>query len=129
MNQSLYVGDRIRTGRLTTQLALRFDRATASMLDSAQGANPGFPALLPAITAPAVDDIIELSLFSPRAGATYALGAAGRTQLRASYGLFGSSSDPDTVQGFSAASLAILIYSATDRNGNNIADPGELSSC
>jgi hypothetical protein len=30
------------------------------------------------------------------------------------------------VQGFSAASLAVLVYSATDRNGNNIVDRGEL---
>ena len=53
VNQSLYVGDTIKAGRLTTQLALRYDRAYASMLESAQRANPGFPDLLPAITAPA----------------------------------------------------------------------------
>jgi hypothetical protein len=128
VNQSLYAGDRIRTGRLTTQLALRFDRGTASMLESAQSAHPSFPALLPAINAPSVENLIELSLISPRVGATYALGSAGRTQLRASYGLFGSQLGSGTVQGFSAASLAILIYSATDRNGNNVADPGELDS-
>ena len=40
--------------------------------------------------------------------------------------MFGSQLGSGTVQGFSAASLAVLIYSATDRNGNNIADPGEL---
>ena len=127
-NQSLYAGDRIRTGRLTTQLALRFDRAKASMLDSAQNANPGFPALLPAISAPGVDDMINLSLLSPRVGATYALGESGRTQLRASYGMFGSQLGSGTVQAFSAASLAYLVYSATDRNANNIADPGELDT-
>ena len=40
--------------------------------------------------------------------------------------MFGSQLGSGTVQGFSAASLAILIYAATDRNGNNVADPGEL---
>ena len=43
VNQSIYVGDTIKAGRLTTQLALRYDRAYASMLESAQRANPGLP--------------------------------------------------------------------------------------
>ena len=41
----------------------------ASMLESTQAAIPGFPNLLPSITAPAVDNMIDLGLFSPRAGA------------------------------------------------------------
>ena len=40
--------------------------------------------------------------------------------------MFGSQLGSGTVQAFSAASQALLIYSATDRNGNNVADPGEL---
>jgi carboxypeptidase family protein/TonB-dependent receptor-like protein len=126
VNQSLYVGDTIKAGRLTTQLSLRYDRAYASMLESPQSASPGFPDLLPAITSPAESKMIDLGLWSPRIGATYALDDTGRTLLRASYGMFGSQLGSGTVQGFSAASLAVLIYSATDRNGNNIADPGEL---
>jgi len=70
--------------------------------------------------------MIEFSLLSPRVGISYALDESARTLLRASYGLFGSQLGSGTVQGFSAASLAILIYSATDLNGNNVADPGEL---
>jgi hypothetical protein len=124
--QSLYVGDTMRFGRLTANAAVRFDRGVASMRESAQAANPGFPELLPAIVAPAEDNMIDLSLLSPRVGVSYALDEASRTLLRASYGLFGSQLGSGTVQSFSAASLAILIYDATDRNGNNIADPGEL---
>ncbi len=127
-SQSLYGGDTIRLGRLTTQLALRFDRAYASMRPSDQRANPGFPSLLPSISTPAVDKLIDLSLVSPRVGASYAVDADGRTILRASYGMFGSQLGSGTVQNFSAASLAILIYAATDRNGNNVADPGELGA-
>lgn len=126
-SQSLYVGDTMRFGRLTANAALRFDRSVASMRESAQAANPGFPSLLPAIVTPAVDSMIDISLLSPRVGVSYALDDAGRTLLRASYGLFGSQLGSGTVQGFSAASLAILIYDATDMNGNNIADPGELT--
>jgi len=128
VNQSLYVGDTIHSGRLTTQASLRYDRSYASMLESAQAAMPGFPSLLPAIAAPAVDKMIDLSLLSPRVGATFALDGNSRTLLRASYGLFGSQLGTGTVQSFSAASQAVLIYSATDRNGNNVADPDELDT-
>ena len=125
-SQSLYVGDIIRFGRLTANAALRFDRSAASMLESPQSAHPAFPELLPAIVSPAEDNLIEFSLLSPRVGISYALDDSARTLLRASYGLFGGQLGSGTVQGFSAASLAILVYSATDLNRNNITDPGEL---
>jgi hypothetical protein len=128
VNQSLYVGDTVRSGRITAQFSLRFDRSYASMLESRQEAIPGFPALLPAIVAPAQDKMIDISLWSPRAGISYALDANARTLLRASYGLFGSQLGSGTVQSFSAASQALLIYGATDRNGNNVADPNELET-
>ena len=128
VNQSLYAGDTIHAGRITAQFSLRFDRTYASMLESHQGAIPGFPTLLPAITAPAQDKMIDVSLLSPRLGVSYALDEQGRTILRASYGMFGSQLGTTTVQSFSAASQAILIYAATDRNGNNVADANELDS-
>ncbi|HUQ87659.1 MAG TPA: TonB-dependent receptor [Vicinamibacterales bacterium] len=128
VNQSLYAGDTIHAGRVTAQFSLRFDRSYASMLESRQEAIPGFPALLPAIVAPAEDKMIDISLLSPRAGLSYALDEQGHTILRASYGLFGSQLGTGTVQAFSAASQALLIYSATDRNGNNVADPNELET-
>ena len=40
------------------------------MLESPQSPNAGFPELLPAITAPAGSKMIDLSLWSPRIGAT-----------------------------------------------------------
>ena len=107
VNQSLYAGDTIHSGRVTAQLSLRYDRSYASMLESHQAAIPGFPTLLPAIVAPAVDKMIDLSLFSPRAGVSYALDDSGRTLVRASYGLFGSQLGTGTVQSFSAASQAV----------------------
>ena len=125
---SFYAGDTIRRGRTTINAALRFDRSAASMLESPQAANPGFPALLPAIVAPAGENLIEFNLLSPRIGVSYALDESSKTLLRASYGMFGGQLGSGTVQNFSAASLAILTYSATDRNGNNIADPGELDA-
>jgi hypothetical protein len=73
VNQSFYVGDTYHGGRVTAQASLRFDRSYASMLESAQAAIPGFPTLLPAIVAPAQDKMIDISLFSPRVGISYAL--------------------------------------------------------
>ena len=128
VNQGFYIGDTIHAGRLTAQLSLRFDRTTASMNESRQEAIPGFPNLLPAIVAPAQDNMVDISLWSPRVGVTYALDEAGRTIARASYGMFGSQFGSGTVQSFSAAGQAVLIYAATDRNGNNVADPNELDS-
>jgi hypothetical protein len=124
--QSVYAGDTIRAGRVTLQLSLRYDHTSASMLESRQEAIPGFPDLLPAIVAPAASDLVNIGLLSPRAGLSYALDDASRTLLRASYGLFGTQFGSGTVQSFSAASQALLIYGATDRNGNNVADPDEL---
>jgi hypothetical protein len=128
VNQSFYIGDTYHGGRVTAQASLRYDRSYASMLESAQAAIPGFPALLPAIVAPGEDKMIDISLVSPRLGLSYALDENARTLLRASYGLFGSQLGTGTVQSFSAASQAVLIYSATDRNGNNVADPSELET-
>ena len=128
VNQSLYLGDTFHSGRVTAQLSLRYDRSYASMLESAQAAIPGFPTLLPAIIAPAVDKMIDLSLFSPRARHQLRARRERAYAVRASYGLFGSQLGTGTVQSFSAASQAILIYSATDRNGNNVADPNELEA-
>ena len=128
VNQSLYAGDTIHAGRITAQFSLRFDRTYASMLESTQAAIPGFPTLLPSITAPAQDKMIDISLWSPRAGISYALDDNARTLLRASYGLFGSQLGTGTVQSFSAASQALLIYDAIDRNGNNVADANELGA-
>jgi hypothetical protein len=128
VNQGFYIGDTIHSGRFTAQLSLRYDRTYASMLESRQEAIPGFPTLLPAIVAPAQDKMIDLSLLAPRLGLSYALDASGRTLARVSYGIFGSQLGTGTVQSFSAASQAVLIYSATDRNGNNVADANELDA-
>ena len=127
MNQSLYVGDTINAGRLTAQLSLRYDRAYASMLESAQAAIPGFPDLLPAIIGAGrgQDDRPRPVVAAARRHlrARRERPHAGARQLRH---VRQRSSASGTVQTFSAASQAILIYAATDRNGNNVADPDEL---
>ena len=125
VNQSLYVGDTIKTGADHAARAALRPRLRVDARERA-ARQPGLPDLLPAIVAPAGDKMIDLgSARRVSARATRWTTLAGRC-CAASYGMFGSQLGSGTVQGFSAASLAILIYDATDRNGNNIADPGEL---
>jgi hypothetical protein len=127
VSQQFYVGDSISLKRVTITAGLRFDRTSNSGLESHQPANAGFADLLPAITAPALPDAIHVKLLTPRVGITYALDEARKTQLRASYGMFGTQLGSGLVQGFSASGQAIVEYFATDTNGNHIADRNELT--
>ena len=125
--QSLYAGDTIRLGRLTANAALRFDRSAASMLESAQGANPAFP---------------DAAAGDCRAGGgqpdrVQPAVAARRRQLRArrvgdarccapATACSAASSDRERCRASPPRRSRSSSYAATDRNGNNIADPGEL---
>ena len=114
---------------MTAQLSLRFDRSYASMLESRQAAIPGFPTLLPAIIAPAQDKMIDLSLFSPRVGISYALDEIGpHAAARQLRHVRHRSSGPARCRRSRRRRRRMLIYSATDRNGNNVADPNELDT-
>jgi hypothetical protein len=127
VSQQFYVGDTISLGRVTINAGLRFDRTSNSGLESVQPANAGFSDLLPGITAPALPDAIHVKLLTPRLGVTYALDNSRKTQLRASYGMFGTQLGSGLVQSFSASGQAIVEYFATDTNGNHIADRNELT--
>jgi len=80
---SLYAGDTYRKGRLTLDLALRYDRQTgkndprtyASPLDDGipDFLGPGFEELIPTLTYPGKDPGIIYDNLSPRIGATYDL--------------------------------------------------------
>ncbi|HEV8348528.1 MAG TPA: carboxypeptidase regulatory-like domain-containing protein [Vicinamibacterales bacterium] len=123
-----YVGDTISMDRLTVNLALRWDRNVSDALVTAQPANGAVPNLVPALTAPAIDDAVKYQLVSPRAGITYKLDSAGKSLLRASYSMFSSQLGSASGGFASAASYAYAVYFATDRNGNNIAEPNEFTS-
>ncbi len=124
----VYAGDTITTGRMTLNLALRWDRATGSALESAQGALPAIPAIMPAVTYPAIKDALVFNTPSPRVGATLALDEARKTLVRGSYAMFASqlgSADASLVTGLG---YAYVYYFAVDANRNGTTEPGELTT-
>ena len=123
---SAFVTDTISLDRLTIIAGLRFDRATSSYAATSVPAVAGFP-LLPAVTAPAVEDAYKFNTVSPRVGITYALDDSRKTVARASYGMFASQL-PGNAGGFVSAiqPYTYVYYAAVDRNGNRTADLNEI---
>src|SRR5262249_45341731 len=101
---SLYAGDTISLDRLTLNAAIRFDRTTDSVDAITVQAHPVVPDVLPGVSAPAVKNAVVWNAWSPRVGATYALGTDRKTVLRASYSSFASQLAAPTAGNVSAAS-------------------------
>jgi hypothetical protein len=123
-----YVGDTISLDRLTINLGARWDRSASSVLEASVPASEAVPALMPALTAPAVKNAIVFNTITPRVGFTYALNESRRTIARGSYAMFASQLDsnraPITVSAIPYYSYAY--YAAVDTNGNRIADLSEF---
>ena len=125
---SAYAGDTISIDRLTLNLGVRWDRSSSSVLAASVPASAVLPDLMPALTAPAIDDAIVWNTITPRLGVTYALNESRRTIARGSYAAFASQLDANraalTVSAIPYYSYAY--YSAVDLNGNRVADPDEF---
>ena len=117
-------GDTIKAARLTTQLALRYDRAYPRCVRAPSGQSRF--RICCRQSPRRRGQMIDLGLWSPESA--HVCAGRQRRTLSGEYGMFGATSSSAPWQGFSAASTAILIYAATDRNGNNIADPGARTS-
>ena len=126
---SAYAGDTISFDRLTLNLGVRWDRSSSSVLAASVPASAVLPDLMPALTAPAIDDAIVWNTITPRLGVTYALNESRRTIARGSYAAFASQLDANraalTVSAIPYYSYAY--YSAVDLNGNRVADLDEFS--
>jgi hypothetical protein len=125
-----YAGDTIRFGRLTANLALRWDASRGSPLPVSQPATV-LPNLLPAIQAPGVPDAIKQSLPQPRLGFTYAVDESRKTIVRGSYALFMSQIGSGNFQGgafVSPAAYSYAIFHATDLNRDGRIDASELKA-
>jgi len=122
---NFYVGDTVTTKRATINLGIRFDRGAAWVLPSKEAAVAGIN-MLPAITAPGVDKVLGTTALQPRVGLTYALDQANKSQLRASYALFTDQINTGAGTFMSLATYRYVYYNAVDKNGNKIADLGEI---
>ena len=122
----LYVGDTVTWDRVTANASLRYDRTTNSALAASAPAHPQLPDVLPAVSAPEVENAIVWNALSPRAGITYALDGDRKTLARASYASFASQLNVTYAGEVSASSYAYAYYLAVDANGNFNTEPGEL---
>jgi hypothetical protein len=123
-----YIGDTISLGRLTTHLALRYDRTTDSALETLVEAHPLIPDVLPGFTAPAVKNAITWNNVSPRVGVAYTVDKERRTIVRASYAAFASQLGVQEAAIASAATYAYVYYLAFDANHNKSVEPSEVLS-
>lgn len=121
-----YIGDTISLGRLTTHLALRYDRTTNSALETPVEAHPLIPDVLPSFTAPAIKNAITWNNVSPRVGLVYALDKNSRTVVRGSYAAFASQLGVQESALASAATYAYVYYLAFDANHNKSVEASEL---
>ena len=123
-----YAGDTITLSRMTINLGLRYDRQVASVLPSVEPApsDPWIASVLPAITAPGIDNALTFGIWQPRVGLTYAVDEARKTQLRATYAMFTSQSGAGAAGFLSVATYRGFYMDAYDANGDHIAQGSEL---
>lgn len=81
----LYVGDTLSIGNLTVQGGFRYDLQRAFNQASEVPGNPLIPNILVATSYAGDARKLQWETITPKIGATYALGAAKRTLVRASY--------------------------------------------
>jgi len=119
-----YLGDTITFSRMTLNAGLRYDRQRASVLASELPApSIGF---LPSVTAPGVKDALKYGVWQPRIGLNYALSESHKTQLRATYAMFTNQISAQDAGFLSVAQYRGFYLDAIDKNGDNIAQPGEF---
>jgi hypothetical protein len=124
---SAYVSDTMSASRATLDVGLRFDLQRAWGLASSPPGNPSFPDLVPGIVFPGDQSASSWANLSPRAAVTWALDAPRRAVLRGSVGRYAS----PLVMGVAAQTnpantMAWIEYPWEDRNGDRLAQPGEV---
>jgi carboxypeptidase family protein/TonB-dependent receptor-like protein len=113
-----FVTDTISMDRLTVTAGVRFDHSTSSYGQTTSPAIPGI-ALMPSLTAPAVDNAYVFNTVGPRVGVTYAIDEARKTVARASYALFSSQLPANAASFVSPIQpYTYVYYNAVDRQTN-----------
>ena len=123
---SAYVGDTMTWDRLTLNAGVRWDRQSSSLKQLDIAASSVIPNLLPALSSPAMNDVIKYSSVTPRIGVSYALDSDRRTIARASYAMFASQLNATEGTHLSPIQYAGAYFYAIDLNGNDSVDANEL---
>ena len=121
-----YVGDTLTAGNLTINAGLRYDVQTGYNQGGSSAANPIIPEVLPAIDAADQPEMFKWKDWSPRVGATYALGDAKKVVLKASYARFADQLGIGTLFNINATQIAGARYYWTDLNNDKHVQRGEL---
>jgi hypothetical protein len=122
-----YVGDTVVFNNLTLTGGVRYDIQRAKNFGSEVPANPVVPDLLPAVSYAGDTEALEWKGFSPRIGATWALGEEKKTVLRGSYNRYMDqlgSSDVGPSNPFYRVQM--LYYYWEDLNGDKTVQRNEL---
>jgi hypothetical protein len=124
----LYFGDTISKGALTLNLGVRWDRQTAKNLPSVAPANTELPNILPAVNYDGSGPTISWNDISPRVSATYALDAARKSIVRASYARYAGQLNPSAVTAASPVGsyYTYIAYQWKDLNGDHLAQKNEV---
>jgi hypothetical protein len=113
-----YVGDTITLSNLTLNVGVRYDLQHGNPEGASVLENSLRPDLLPAFDAPAGEQAFEWEDFSPRIGATYALGKDRKLVVKASAGRFVDQLGAGTIFHTNAApGVSYLEYPWTDGTG------------
>ena len=121
-----YVTDTVSFDRLTLTGGVRIDRQASSLAAATVPAVAGFESILPAITTPAASGVFVWNSFTPRVGFTLALDQARKTIVRGSYAMFASQLPGSEAAFVSPIQYAYAYYNAVDKNGDGIAQLGEI---
>lgn len=126
---NVYLGDTITYDRITVDIGVRYDQQGGKALASDTLSNKAFPTLVPGISFGGYDAPFTWKNVSPRAGLTYALAESRRTIARLSFSRFaGQLQTGYTGWANPSSSAGWAEYPWVDRNGDNLAQPGEVNT-
>ncbi|MBI2568779.1 MAG: TonB-dependent receptor [Candidatus Schekmanbacteria bacterium] len=121
---SIYAGDTVTWGDLTANVGLRFDRQEGEN-DASKAEASAYVPELTEVTFNGKDPGFTWSNVVPRLGLSYALGAEGRTVIKANYAWYADQLGVASVFNNNLTYQGLAYY-FEDANGNHFADKGEV---
>jgi hypothetical protein len=121
---SLWAQDTMQFGQFTVNAGFRWDQQDGTNDAYEIPGNPGFPWLLPPVAYEGNDGGFDWSNFTPRIGATYALGEERKTLIRGSYSWFAGQMDSGNLTHTNPLGYAYASFYYNDFNGNLLYDDG-----
>ncbi len=123
--KGLWAQDTISLDRLTINVGFRYDEQTGENVASSSPANSIEPNIITEINFPGNKVPYTWKNFSPRLGATWALGAERKTLLRASYSRFSDQLGMPLINAINPVATRYAYFYGVDVNGNGILDANE----